>query len=376
MEPAKTVYAMKTKLRVLAAVLVLCAATTLANAQQSVTQDIPRILSYQGLLQTSDGKLVTAEEHITVRLYADPDGKQLIWEDSFTTMVQSGVFNLLLGSKKPLPSSQQMSASLWLSVKIGDADEMRPFTALAASPYALTVADQSITAQKMGTDYLGSVSLNGSRITTRGGDLNLLAGDGMQLSFDASNNALTVGKSIQKPNGGKGGKDILPLDFTNPMTTKGDMIFGSDNGEPARVAGNTSTTKKFLTQTGTGTASAKPAWGVIAASDLPTLGNMNGVTTVPHGGTGDSTLTQNGILIGNGTNNVSTTTLTNGQLLIGSTNAAAQAATLTGTANEVIVTNGAGSITLSTPQAIATLSSPTFNNLTLTGNWAPMLPQH
>ena len=40
--------------------------------------------------------------------------------------------------------------------------------------------------------------------------------------------------------------------------------------------------------------------------------------------------------------------------------------TLTGTANEVIVTNGAGTITLSTPQDIATSSDPTFHDLTVT----------
>lgn len=57
---------------------------------------------------------------------------------------------------------------------------------------------------------------------------------------------------------------------------------------------------------------------------------------------------------------------TNGQLPIGSTSAAPVLATLTGTANQITVTNGAGSITLATPQSIATGSSPTFANLTLT----------
>lgn len=62
--------------------------------------------------------------------------------------------------------------------------------------------------------------------------------------------------------------------------------------------------------------------------------------------------------------------LTNGQLLIGSTGAAASTATISGTTDQITVTNGAGSITLSTPQDIATDSSPTFTNVTadLTGN--------
>jgi hypothetical protein len=58
---------------------------------------------------------------------------------------------------------------------------------------------------------------------------------------------------------------------------------------------------------------------------------------------------------------------TDGQLLIGKTTGNTLAkATLSGTANQIIVTNGSGSITLSTPQSIAATNSPTFAGLTLT----------
>ena len=59
--------------------------------------------------------------------------------------------------------------------------------------------------------------------------------------------------------------------FTNPMTTLGDTLY--EDGRPAavRLAGNKSATKSFLTQTGDGTISAAPAWGTIAAGDVPTL---------------------------------------------------------------------------------------------------------
>lgn len=58
---------------------------------------------------------------------------------------------------------------------------------------------------------------------------------------------------------------------------------------------------------------------------------------------------------------------TNGQLPIGSTGATPVLAALTGTANQVIVTNGAGSITLSTPQNIHTSATPQFSALGLGG---------
>lgn len=59
----------------------------------------------------------------------------------------------------------------------------------------------------------------------------------------------------------------------NPMTAPGDMIVGDSSGTPSRLAGNTTASLEFLTQIGTGSASAAPAWkqlfnyrGGIAAS--------------------------------------------------------------------------------------------------------------
>jgi hypothetical protein len=58
------------------------------------------------------------------------------------------------------------------------------------------------------------------------------------------------------------------------------------------------------------------------------------------------------------------TSYTNGQLLIGNTTGNTLAkATLTGTTDQITVTNGAGSITLSTPQSIGTASSVQFGSL-------------
>lgn len=57
------------------------------------------------------------------------------------------------------------------------------------------------------------------------------------------------------------------------------------------------------------------------------------------------------------------TSYTDGQLLIGNTTGNTLAkATLTGTSNQITVTNGAGSITLSTPQSIGTASSVQFGS--------------
>ena len=84
--------------------------------------------------------------------------------------------------------------------------------------------------------------------------------------------------------------------------------------------------------------------------NISTSGGLTGILGVDKGGTGlDATNAANGsLLIGNGTD--------------------FSLATITGTANQVNVTNGAGTITLSTPQDIATTSSPTFDSAELTGD--------
>lgn len=53
-----------------------------------------------------------------------------------------------------------------------------------------------------------------------------------------------------------------------PMTTLGDIVYESAANTASRLAGNTATTRKYLSQTGTGAASAAPAWAQIAAADL------------------------------------------------------------------------------------------------------------
>jgi len=81
---------------------------------------------------------------------------------------------------------------------------------------------------------------------------------------------------------------------------------------------------------------------------------------VAKGGTGAATLTDHGILLGSGTDAITPLGVaTNGQLPIGSTGADPVLATLTGTANEVVVTNGAGSITLSVGDGLSDIGGLT-----------------
>jgi hypothetical protein len=56
--------------------------------------------------------------------------------------------------------------------------------------------------------------------------------------------------------------------------TLGDIIYSSASNTLAKLAGNTTTTKKYLIQTGTGAVSAAPTWGTVDGADV--TGNISG----------------------------------------------------------------------------------------------------
>lgn len=82
-----------------------------------------------------------------------------------------------------------------------------------------------------------------------------------------------------------------PAGLSNPMTTLGDTIYGGASGTPTRLAGSTASTATVLTQTGTGSASAAPAWsgvtgtlGSVVLSASPTITGTLTTTTQSESG--------------------------------------------------------------------------------------------
>lgn len=142
---------------------------------------------------------------------------------------------------------------------------------------------------------------------------------------------------------------------TTAAPTNGQLLIGSTGADPV-VASLTGTANQITVTNGAGSITLSLPQS-IAVGSSPTFVGMT-----------LSGLTANSFMYsGAGGALSSTAAPTNGQLLIGSTGAAPVAAALTGTANQVTVTNGAGSITLSLPQNIATTSNVTFGSVTSTG---------
>jgi hypothetical protein len=67
---------------------------------------------------------------------------------------------------------------------------------------------------------------------------------------------------------------IAVVESLGLLSALGDTIYGGAMGALTRLAGNTTTTKKYLSQTGTGSASAATVWAQVAYGDISGLGNM------------------------------------------------------------------------------------------------------
>jgi hypothetical protein len=148
-----------------------------------------------------------------------------------------------------------------------------------------------------------------------------------------------------------------------PITTLGDIVYGDGANSATRLAGNTTTSKRFLTQTGTGAVSAAPGWNAIVDGDIPsalTGKTYNGLSLTTNatgfqvsGGTTAKTLVVS--------NNLTLAGTDGSTLNIGGGGTLGSAAFLTSfTANGVVYA--------SSTSALATGSGLTFNGSTLTVN--------
>ena len=158
-----------------------------------------------------------------------------------------------------------------------------------------------------------------------------------------------AGTDYDLTSGTGGGGDYADSLTVAGVHRKGDLLFNSQlDAKKASDSDSLGTHPASYYQVSDATLT-DIADGTIAEN----LVNIANPWTVNEGGTGASTLTDGGILLGSGSGAITALGVaTNGQIPIGDGTTDPVLATITGTANEVTVANAAGTITLSLPTGI------------------------
>jgi len=211
-------------------------------------------------------------------------------------------------------------------------------TGSATQNFVDLTTNQSIAGQKTFTDDTTiDASGSGDALTiTHSG-----SGDGLSINHSGAGVAATITGTLNVT--GQVSSDNLNLNgnTVSSTDTNGNIIL-DPNG-----TGNVNLPDLTISQ---------PAYidasGNLVSQDLSLTADVSGILPEANGGTG-----------------LDASAVTDGQLLIGNTSDNTfDLATITGTTDQVSVSNGNGSITLATPQDIATTSSPTFAGVTSTGD--------
>ena len=117
----------------LVGMLGLIASTTFAQ--------IPRIISYQGILADNKGVPVTDGDHtLALTLYPTKTGTSFVYSKNTTVATKNGTFSVLLDS---IPGSVLFDKQYFLGISIDGGTELYPRTPLVSAPYALNQSSAS-----------------------------------------------------------------------------------------------------------------------------------------------------------------------------------------------------------------------------------------
>lgn len=192
-------------------ILLLLASTALAQ--------IPRAISYQGVLTDKKGVAIADGDHLlTLTLYPTRTGAITVYSKTATVTTKNGLFSILLDS---IPTTALFDKQYYLGISIEGGTELSPRTPLASAPYALNVGSSGGVSSIQSTDNAIVIANGNGPITSVG-----LADDGVTTVkiknanvTDSKIASISWGKVIGAPasfppNGSAGGD--LSGNFPNP----------------------------------------------------------------------------------------------------------------------------------------------------------------
>jgi hypothetical protein len=101
---------------------------------------VPDLLQYQGRLTDAGGAPLNGTFSVVFSVYIAAEGGSAIYQETNNVVVNNGLFNILLGSVTPIPSSLFNNDQLFLGITVGSDAEMTPRQQIASVAFAQRAA--------------------------------------------------------------------------------------------------------------------------------------------------------------------------------------------------------------------------------------------
>jgi hypothetical protein len=138
---------------------VMAALMALAIPAAALAQ-IPRQISYQGVVTDATGTPINGSHTLQIAIYDAPSAGAPLHNETFPVTLHDGVFNVLLGALTPFPSSLSFDRPYFVGVAVDGGGELTPRTAMVAAPYALSAANALLTLPYDGVTSADSVAFS------------------------------------------------------------------------------------------------------------------------------------------------------------------------------------------------------------------------
>jgi hypothetical protein len=169
----------------------------------------PGVISYQGTLTEPGGQPVDGDLDMTFGLFDVSTGGTALWTEAHnganSVPVSEGLFNVLLGSLSPIPSTVWDSASLFLEVTVGG-EMLAPREAVGSVPHALYAVHAELAYNLSAADgdpvHAATVDDDGAVHVEGGGEASLAGGGRLVLGPASDNNIALDGDEIMARNSG------------------------------------------------------------------------------------------------------------------------------------------------------------------------------
>ena len=120
--------------------LMLLTATAGLTVAGEAAAEVPMMLSHQGRILDTERNPIGGIEMLTFAMYDGPESNTVLWSETLSVSLDNGYYTLMLGRTANIPENIFDGATVYLGIRVGNDDELRPRIRISSVPYAFKAA--------------------------------------------------------------------------------------------------------------------------------------------------------------------------------------------------------------------------------------------